>query len=220
MRAVKFLLLAGLLTVVTMPAMVEECHASKKDALVSSTIGENTRNNFGRMELDQKSTFDNSNNEILWFGEFKLFSASYTAGLKAEWYTPAGELFKAQNFTPFYWNNKFAWAKLDIQGPDKQVLELEGEWTVKVYWDNEFIDQKTFFIGKRGFAKAPAESLNAPAEDDLGTYDGHIELSRAFVKMKNYDKAIAHLKKAQQLNPKSAEAYILLGGVYNAVGQP
>jgi len=101
----------------------------------------------GGLSIHAKDVFTENSSEVMWFGQFRLFSTTIYAKFKIEWYTPDAELFREEAFNPFSWSDNYAWAKLDIQGKDKGALNLQGEWSVKVYFDEELIDERSFWIG-------------------------------------------------------------------------
>lgn len=136
----------ALLLLISSPAL-----AAKKDGLNEAMMGENLSGGFGDFAIQRKNIFTTANNEVLWFASFKGFMGAPNAKLRAEWIAPAGETFKSEDFTTKYGNSRFGWAKLDIKGADKAALGLEGDWTVKIYWDNELIDTQEFHLGERKF---------------------------------------------------------------------
>ncbi len=126
--------------------------AGKADGLNEAIMGENLTGGFGDFHIDSKDWFTPENREVIWFASFKGFGA-YQANLSAEWITPAGKVFKRERFTTQWGNSRFGWTKLDIRGSDKQALLSEGQWIVKVYWDDELIDRRTFYLGTRKFVR-------------------------------------------------------------------
>lgn len=136
--------------------------AAKKDSMNESMMGENISGGFGDFAIQRKSTFTRQSNEVIWFASFKGFIGAPNAKLNAKWITPAGEIFKDENFTTKYGNARFGWAKLDIRGADEKALELEGEWTVQIYWDEELIDTKKFYLGEKKFIKIQETEQTVP----------------------------------------------------------
>ncbi len=134
--------------------------AAKKDGLNEAMMGENITGGFGDFAIQRRNAFTASSSEVVWFASFKGFIGAPEAKLRAEWVTPAGETFKDERFTTKYGNSRFGWAKLDIKGVDRQALELKGEWTVNVYWDDELINTQKFYMGERKF-KQVAEVAEA-----------------------------------------------------------
>lgn len=191
--------------------------ASKRDLLLESTIGENIGGGFFTyFNIQPCDIFTNESREVIWFGHFKLLSANQ-AKLYAHWITPAGEVFKKSSFTTQVSNCDFGWNKLDIQGVDKKALDLEGEWSVKVFWDEEQIDEKKFYIGERKFTKTEILSVT---EDHSDTASGHILLAKAYFAKNDMERVIRELRLAQEIEPNKPEPYLILGNVYNAQGYP
>jgi tetratricopeptide (TPR) repeat protein len=194
--------------------------AGKAEVLANATMGENISGGLGDFHIQSRDIFNSESSEAIWFGTFKGFMTAYKANLSAEWMTPAGELFKREKFTTKYGNANFGWAKLDIKGVDKSALELEGEWMIKVYWDEELIDQRNFFIGTRKFAKVALPEESVALTETAGTADGYIRLAKVYFKKNEIDSAINSLLRAENTEPDSPAAYLILGSVYNSIGKP
>ncbi len=173
-------------------------------------MGENITFGGGDFHIDAKDRFTENSSEILWFSGFKGWIGAPEAKLKAEWMTPAGEIFKTEKFTTRYGNNRFGWAKLDIRNADKAAVELKGEWKVKIYWDDELIDEKIFYIGERKFVE--------PTQ--IATWDGSIRLAKVHIAKGEWERAAEQVKAAQRLDRAKSEAYLLLGDIYNQQGEP
>ena len=120
--------------------------AGKAGLLASGEIGENLTGGVGDYDIHRTTTFNGHNREVLWFVAFKGFMTAYKANLKAVWIEPSGEIFKTEKFSTVETNSRFGWTKLDISGADKKALDFVGEWTVKIYWDDELIDTDKFKI--------------------------------------------------------------------------
>lgn len=205
--------------------MATDVWASKKDLLADSMMGEGIGGGFGDFYIDSKDTFSKDSKEVIWFAGFKGFMTAYQANLSAQWITPAGETFKTEKFTTRYGNNRFGWAKLDIKGVDGQALSLEGEWTVKIFWDDELIDTKKFYLGEKKFAVAPPVEPKASvdvesAAEMAGTVEGHMRLAKVYFSKSNIERAIQELLNAQKLSPEVSDPYLVLGSVFNAVNRP
>ena len=142
------------------------------------------------------------------------------AKLTAEWVTPAGEIFKKEKFTTKYGNSRFGWAKLDIKGADKAALQLEGPWVVKVYWDEELIDQRNFYMGERKFTKIDMPEKPVAPIEQAGTAEGYIRLAKVYFKKNEYPDAVDSLLRAESVEPNSPAAYLVLGSIYNSLGKP
>ncbi len=205
--------------------MAADVWASKKDLLADSMMGEGIGGGFGDFYIHSKDTFSKDSKEVIWFAGFKGFMTAYQANLSAQWITPAGETFKTEKFTTRYGNNRFGWAKLDIKGVDHQALSLEGEWTVKIFWDDELIDTKKFYLGERKFAASPPVEAKPiagieNAAEMAGTAEGHIRLAKVFFSKNDTERAIQELLSAQKLSPESSDPYLVLGSVFNAINKP
>ncbi len=140
-------LIALLILVMFLFSWAPSSYAAKKDILDNATIGENISGGFADFYIQSKDTFNSSSREILWFAHFKGFRKAYKANLSARWYAPSGEKFKEEQFSTQETNSRYAWAKLDIRGQDQSALSLPGTWKVDVFWDDELIDSKEFYIG-------------------------------------------------------------------------
>lgn len=194
--------------------------AGKEGGLNEAMMGENIGGGFGDFHIEAKDTFTAESREVIWFASFKGFIGAPQANLTAEWITPAGEVFKKEKFSTRYGNSRFGWAKLDIHGADKIALELEGEWTIKIYWDDELIDQRHFYMGNRKFAKlAVPEEPVAPAEK-ARTAEGYIRLAKVYFKKNDFANAVDSLLRAENAEPNSPAAYLVLGSIYNSIGKP
>ncbi len=197
--------------------------AAKKDGLNEAMMGENISGGFGDFGINAKDMFTAESREVLWFASFKGFIGAPQAKLSIDWITPAGEVFKKEKFSTRQSNSRFGWAKLDIQGVDKQALTLPGEWTVRVYWDEELIDTRKFYLGDRKFAQITPRVVEegiqgAPVAAD--TAEGHIRLAKVYFAKNQINRVIQELLLAQRAEPTKPEAYLVLGTVYNSTKRP
>jgi tetratricopeptide (TPR) repeat protein len=204
-----------IVTLVLFGLLAGPAEAAKIDGLNEAMMGENISGGWGDFAIDAKDSFTRSSREVIWFASFKGIIGAPEAKLSAEWVTPAGEVFKKEKFSTQWGNSRFGWAKLDIQGADRKALELEGEWTVRVYWDEEKIDTRTFYLGEKKFRQ-----VQAPPADQSATVEGHILLAKTYYAKNDHDRAAEELLKAEALDPNAPEPYIILGNVYNAMGEP
>ena len=150
-----------------MVASQATAYAAKKDLKAPSMMGENISGGFGDFHIESKEHFTKKNREIIWFSGFKGFMSAYKANLKADWIAPSGEIFKSEHFTTEPSNCRFGWAKLDIKGKDSEALKLEGRWTVNIYWDDELIDTKKFYIDEKKSTGENVEAATVANESSL-----------------------------------------------------
>ena len=84
------------------------------------------------------------------YAHLNLENLSGNHKVRWEWYGPDGKLYYATDNTRlnaskgYYTRQCTAWHKLSIKGDIAQ--ELPGDWQLKVYFDNEMLEAKTFSI--------------------------------------------------------------------------
>jgi len=92
--------------------------------------------------------FTNQDEEIV--AHLKFENLSGTHNLRWEWYDPQGNLYHTTADFPLkaskgkYMKQATAWHSLVVKGDN--AADLPGQWNVKVYINDEFVDSETFML--------------------------------------------------------------------------
>jgi len=100
--------------------------------------------------------FEPLDKEVVWVGRFNLL-ANVNAVFIAEWYAPDGKIFEKRCFKHLEGGNtRYSITALKIK--DNVPETLYGKWKVVIFWDNEKIDERYFYIDvESNLAKARIE---------------------------------------------------------------
>ena len=112
------------------------------------------------------------------YAHLKLENLSGSHKLRWEWYGPDGKLYYATDNTPVkvsrgnYIKQCSAWHNLSIAGDKAQ--EMPGEWQLKVYFDNDMLETRTFSIiaEKTAVVAAPVATTQRIFPKDWGLIIG------------------------------------------------
>ncbi len=145
MRTIRFF---SILLIYSGLILFSDCaNAELKEELRYSAIGEKINNNFGDISTNTVEVFTDKHDSIVWFGQFHLFKSALNNSIRIEWIAPNGSLYREHTYKPAGIYAPYTWAKLDLNGEDVVVRDMEGEWTAKVYIGAELIDRKEFWMG-------------------------------------------------------------------------
>ena len=112
------------------------------------------------------------------FAHLNLENLSGSHKVRWEWYDPSGKLYYATGNTRVqvsrgnYTKKCTTWHNLSIQGDKAQTMP--GEWRLKVYFDNDLLEARSFSIveEKVETATAPAAGIHRIFPDDWGLIIG------------------------------------------------
>jgi len=71
---------------------------------------------------------------------------------------------------------------------------------------------------KRGNVRAAVKEFRKALELDDTNFRAHTGIGEAYFDLNKTSDAIKHLKQAISLNPRGPQAFVILGGVYQATG--
>ena len=138
--------------------------------------------------LEPTTTFNTQDSEVIAHLKFENLSGKHR--LKWDWYDPSGNLYYSTGNFSFktssgkYVREVTAWHRLSIQG-DK-AAEYAGQWEVKIFIDNEFLESGLFVLKAPIDVAMLPETMQKPYPKDWGLVIGiedyadlpHVEYAR------------------------------------------
>ncbi len=121
--------------------------AAQTKSVNEAMLGTKLTYKFGDFDVQRQSYFSPNDTEIIWFASFRGIVGAPGAKLSIEWIKPDGTVYKKEDFSPDSDDSRFAFTKLDLKDTDKAVLDIKGDWSLKVYWDEDLVDESKFTVG-------------------------------------------------------------------------
>lgn len=123
------------------------------------------------LPLNPTTSFTNQDPEVFALMKFENLSGKYK--LKWDWHKPNGDLYTSTGNFPLtiskdkYLKQATAWHSIVLKGDD--AVDYPGDWTVKVYVNDEQVDAKSFSLAvKTSLVQLPPGRPPKPFPEDWG----------------------------------------------------